>query len=73
MVRNEKPVTTNGGVASAAFLGTRHSSLVTRHWVWAVVCLALWAPSLHAASRSLFFPHLITGMGFETRLVLQNP
>ena len=26
-----------------------------------------------AASRSLFFPHLISGLGFETRLALTNP
>ncbi|MBI2817239.1 MAG: hypothetical protein HYX72_09895 [Acidobacteria bacterium] len=26
-----------------------------------------------AGGRSLFFPHLISGMGFETRIVLNNP
>src|SRR3990172_6124218 len=40
-----------------------------------LVCLAggLATPRLEAVSRSLFFPHLISGMGFETRLTFTNP
>ena len=76
MSSNERPVTTKGAVARPALsLVTRHVSLLTRHWrvvyLLAVACLG--AVSLQAASRSLFFPHLISGMGFETRLVLTNP
>ena len=38
-----------------------------------VSLLGLLISPTQAASRSIFFPHLITGMGFETRLVLTNP
>ena len=38
-----------------------------------LAALLLCAGNLQAAVRSLFFPHLITGMGFETRLLLTNP
>src|SRR4051812_165678 len=35
--------------------------------------LAFAALNAAAASRSLFFPHLISGLGFDTRVVLTNP
>ena len=37
------------------------------------VALGLLAGSVEAGGRTLFFPHLISGMGFETRLVFDNP
>ena len=58
-------------------MGTEHKAgMGRRGWalaLGAVVCLTVSALALQAASRSLFFPHLIQGMGFETRLVLSNP
>src|ERR1035437_1700347 len=36
--------------------------------------LLIWAASnLQAGGRSIFIPHLIVGMGFETEVVLSNP
>ena len=40
--------------------------------VAALLAVCLGAASAQAASRAIFFPHFITGMGFETRLVLTN-
>src|SRR5262249_54576522 len=38
-----------------------------------LVVLGMLASAVYAGGRSLFFPHLISGMGFETRLVFDNP